>query len=130
MWRIVGDIDMRSFIAIARALSDENRLRALMMLRKQQLCVCQIIEMLGLAPSTVSKHMSILLGARLVEAHKQGRWMYYRLASRNAPKRAKQAIRWVITNLSDAERIIKDNKQLEKLLKIGRDTLCKKQRKK
>lgn len=121
---------MRSFIAIARALSDENRLRALMMLRNQQLCVCQIIEMLGLAPSTVSKHMSILLGARLVEARKQGRWMYYRLAGRNAPKRAKQAIKWVITNLSDAERIIKDNKQLEKLLKIGRDTLCKKQRKK
>jgi len=121
---------MRSFIAIARALSDENRLRALMMLRNQRLCVCQIIEMLGLAPSTVSKHMSILHEARLVEAHKQGRWMYYRPAGKNAPKQARQAIRWATANLADADRIQKDNKKLEKLLKVGRDKLCKKQREK
>jgi len=51
-----------------------------MMLSGGELCACQIIEMLGLAPSTVSKHMSILRQAGLVETRKEGRWIYYRLA--------------------------------------------------
>jgi ArsR family transcriptional regulator len=49
-----------------------------MMLCDGELCVCQLIKMLGLAPSTVSKHMSILRQARLVQARKEGKWMYYR----------------------------------------------------
>ena len=61
---------MLDFIDLAKALSDENRVRALMMLREGELCVCQIIELLGLAPSTVSKHMSILRQVRLVQTRK------------------------------------------------------------
>ncbi|MHC4112144.1 MAG: ArsR/SmtB family transcription factor, partial [Planctomycetota bacterium] len=41
---------MYDFIYIAKALSDENRVRALMLLSQGELCVCQLIEMLGLAP--------------------------------------------------------------------------------
>ncbi|MHC4105048.1 MAG: ArsR/SmtB family transcription factor, partial [Planctomycetota bacterium] len=70
---------MLDFINMTKALSDENRVRAIMMLRNGELCVCQLIEMLGLAPSTVSKHMSILRQARLVQVRKEGRRMYYRL---------------------------------------------------
>ena len=58
---------MRDFMNIVKALGDENRVRALLALRTSELCVCQIIELLGLAPSTVSKHMSILKQARLVD---------------------------------------------------------------
>jgi ArsR family transcriptional regulator len=65
---------VRETIDIAKALSDANRVRALMLLTDGPLCVCQIIEMLGLAASTTSKHMSILRQAGLVEADKQGRW--------------------------------------------------------
>ncbi|MBW2408107.1 MAG: winged helix-turn-helix transcriptional regulator, partial [Deltaproteobacteria bacterium] len=54
---------MFTFMAITRALSDQNRVRALMALKDRELCVCQIIELLDLAPSTVSKHMSILANA-------------------------------------------------------------------
>jgi len=54
---------MRDFMRIAKALSDENRVRTLMFLAEGELCVCQIIEMLCLAPSTVSKHMNILYQA-------------------------------------------------------------------
>ena len=75
---------MLDFMAIAKALADENRVRLLLALQKQELCVCQLIELMGLAPSTVSKHMSILKQARLVEARKQGRWVYYR------PRRARR----------------------------------------
>jgi len=76
---------MREFMAIAKALADESRTRVLMFLRGGELCVCQIVEMLGLAPSTVSKHMAILHQARLVESRKDGRWTYYRLPKEDAP---------------------------------------------
>ena len=71
---------MREFMAAAKALADENRVRVLLFLRGgKELCLCQIVEMLGLAPSTVSKHMAVLYQAGLVESRKEGRWIYYRL---------------------------------------------------
>ena len=51
---------MRDVVTIAKALSDEHRVRNLAILEGRELCVCQVIELLGLAPSTVSKHLSIL----------------------------------------------------------------------
>ena len=84
---------MRSFMDITRALSDKNRVRALMALRGRELCVCQIIELLSLAPSTVSKHMQVLRQARLVECRKDGRWIYYSLANHEAPTAARAACR-------------------------------------
>jgi ArsR family transcriptional regulator len=100
---------------IAKALSDANRVRALMLLTDGPLCVCQIIEMLGLAASTTSKHMSILRQAGLVEADKQGRWMHYRLAGKNAAPQVRKAIQWTVSGLGDDPQIQKD-------------ALCRKQR--
>ena len=71
---------MRKFLNITKALSDEGRVRVLMFLREGELCVCEIVEMLGLAPSTVSKHLAILQQAELIDSRKDGRWIYYRLA--------------------------------------------------
>ena len=57
---------MFEFLNITKALAEENRLRILIALENQDLCVCQLIELLKLAPSTVSKHVSILRQARLI----------------------------------------------------------------
>ena len=97
---------MQEFLAITKALSDENRVRVLMALSAGELCVCQIIELLKLAPSTVSKHISILKQARLVESTKNGKWVYYRTDS-NVPKVASEAIAWAKKHLV-AEASIKE----------------------
>jgi len=115
---------MYAFLSIAKALSDENRVRALMMLSMGELCVCQLIEMLSLAPSTVSKHMSILRQARLVEARKQGRWMYYRLPDEDCPKEAAQAIEWVKSSLAKDKRIRADARQVKRVCKMDKEQLC------
>lgn len=118
---------MRDVLDITKAMADGNRLRALMALRGGELCVCQIIEMLGLAPSTVSKHLSILHQAGLVEARKDGRWMYYRLADRTGSKAAGEAIAWLRRNLAESPQIVEDTKTLKKILCIDREELCRKQ---
>ncbi|HLB05420.1 MAG TPA: metalloregulator ArsR/SmtB family transcription factor [Thermodesulfobacteriota bacterium] len=94
---------MRNFISVTKALSDENRVRILLMLCEGELCVCRIIEVLGLAPSTVSKHLSVLHQAHLTNGRKDGRWMYYRL-SEDAPPDAATAIRWVKDSLWRSKR--------------------------
>ncbi len=119
---------MRETIDITKALSDANRVRALMLLTEGPLCVCQIIEMLGLAPSTTSKHMSILRQAGLVEATKQGRWMHYALAGKGASKQVRKAIRWIVSDLEDDLQIRQDKTKLKKLLKVDKEALCRKQR--
>lgn len=99
---------MKPYLAITRALGDEARIRALLALREGELCLCQIIDLIALAPSTVSKHMSLLYDAGLVERRKEGRWHYYRLAGRGAPPMVKQALRWTLASLADEQTIVAD----------------------
>jgi ArsR family transcriptional regulator len=106
-------------------LSDENRVRALMFLRDGELCVCQIIEMLGLAPSTVSKHMAILHGAGLVDARKDGRWMFYRLADQAASRRAAGALRWAQESLADDRQVRDDATRLKAVRQTPVKELCR-----
>jgi DNA-binding transcriptional ArsR family regulator len=117
---------MDDFINITKALSDSNRVRVLLMLSGGELCVCQIIEMLGLAPSTVSKHMYILKQAKLVNSRKEGRWMYYRLAGGEACKEVKEALKWTLGSLSEDKHVQTDRKALKKVCKMERSELCKK----
>lgn len=114
---------MLEILNMTKALSDENRVRALMMLTNGELCVCQIIEMLGLAPSTVSKHMSILRQAGLVQTRKEGRWIYYRLADRETQS-ANEIITWLKKHLKNDKRILDDVKQQCQMQKMSKDQLC------
>ena len=118
---------MESILAITRALSDENRVRALLALGDREVCVCQLIELLQLAPSTVSKHMSILKQAGLVAGQKKGRWMYYRLPGAKASPAIRQALSWVRQAASTAPHIQEDSERMEKILRTSRDRLCERQ---
>ena len=115
---------MREFLAVTKAMSDESRVRILMFLVGGELCVCQIIEMLGLAPSTVSKHMSVLHQARLVESRKQGRWIHYRLAGPDAPPSAQDAIAWMRNSLARDPAVRQDGKRLRSVRKTSKEQLC------
>jgi ArsR family transcriptional regulator len=62
-----------------KALGDEMRLRIVALLSHGELCVCHIEEALGLSQSNVSHHLSVLRNAGIVEPHRNGKWVYYRL---------------------------------------------------
>ena len=115
---------MRNFMAIVKALADENRVRALMALRERELCVCEIIELLGLAPSTVSKHLSILYQAGLLESRKDGRWVYYSLAAKDAPIEAKEAVAWVCKCLANNHVVQDDATRLIEIMKFDPAEKC------
>ena len=118
---------MREFLAIARALSDENRVRALAALWQRELCVCQITELLELAPSTVSKHMTVLRQAGLVEGRKTGRWMHYRLAEGVGSAIVDDALDLVRKSLDRDPCIQEDAARLEGILEIDPEIICRRQ---
>ncbi|MGD1001390.1 MAG: metalloregulator ArsR/SmtB family transcription factor [Candidatus Brocadiia bacterium] len=119
---------MKEFMAVTKALADDNRTRALMCLRDGELCVCQIIELLQLAPSTVSKHLNILHRAGLLESRKEGRWIYYRLAGPDAPEAAREALRWVRQSLAKDPQIARDAARLKAIRKMDVRQLCERYR--
>ena len=112
---------------ITKALADENRVRTLLALRKGELCVCQITELFGLAPSTVSKHLSILFQAGLVESRKDGRWIYYKLPGQDAPVAVREAIDWVEKALDGNPRVAEDQRALKRIRKEDPAELCRRQ---
>jgi ArsR family transcriptional regulator, arsenate/arsenite/antimonite-responsive transcriptional repressor len=117
---------MNDFIAITKALADSNRVRALCALRNGELCVCQIIRLLSLAPSTVSKHMSILAKAGLVDSRKTERWVYYRLKDPKTRSTAiQQALTWIFGSLAQEKKIEEDAKTLLHIHRLSPETLCK-----
>ncbi len=113
---IFQNSDLWDAVALVKALGDETRLRALCALRSDELCVCQLVELLGLAQSTVSKHMAILHQARLVECRKQGRWLHYRLAGADAAPAVRAALAWVQEALTRDERIAADAVRVRRLV--------------
>ncbi len=62
-----------------QALADPLRLAVLDHLRQQELCVCDLVTQLGVAPSKLSFHLKVLREAQLVRARQEGRWIYYSL---------------------------------------------------
>jgi len=99
---------MNDYLQITRALGDENRVRAVMALCNGELCVCQIIDVLGLSPATVSKHLSVLQQAGLILRRKEGRWAYYRLPGRGASPMVRQALKWTMRHLEGEQLIVAD----------------------
>jgi ArsR family transcriptional regulator len=118
---------MRELMAVLKALADASRVRILSALADHELCVCQIVELLQLAPSTVSKHMSILNQARLVDSRKDGRWMYYRLADTDVPAEAREAADLVRRSLSSDSQIRTDARRLRQILQVDPEELCRRQ---
>jgi DNA-binding transcriptional ArsR family regulator len=118
---------MRETLAVMKALADENRLRVVGALQGRELCLCQIVELLGLAHSTVSRHMSILHQARIVESRKDGRWSYFRLATKDASPEAAAAASLAMESLKRDGKIKSDAKRLKQILKVDPEVLCRQQ---
>ncbi len=121
---------MRAAARLFGALSDESRLRLLFALRHGELCVCQLIALMERAPSTVSKHLSLLRDAGLVDSRKHGRWVYYRLAVHpEFPVMGPRAAP-LFQSLAASLPIKADDRKLKAICRENMDDLCKRQSRK
>jgi len=74
-----------------KALADETRLKILWLLMGQEeLCVCDIMGVLGITQSKASRHLRYLFNAGLVTDRREGLWMYYRISVAFGSREGKQ----------------------------------------
>jgi ArsR family transcriptional regulator len=71
---------VRPLTKLFRALGDETRLRIVALLSHGELCVCHIEKALDLPQPNVSRQLGILRAAGVVDARREGTWVYYALA--------------------------------------------------
>jgi ArsR family transcriptional regulator len=100
---------MKKLIKVLKATSDSNRMKILKMLQLKTMCVCELQFTLGLAQSTISKHLKILEEAGLVECKKDGLWVNYFLSKSNDNEYAMEI-------LSKIETWLEDDPEIEKII--------------
>jgi ArsR family transcriptional regulator len=112
---------MKKLAKTFQALSDTNRIRILKMLEVRPLCVCEITEILKLANSTVSKHLSILREMEFILDEKDGKWVNYFLnKSKNDDYVTK--LLTLISGWIPDDRIISDDRNRVK--SVDRNIIC------
>jgi arsenate reductase (thioredoxin) len=118
---------MDNIVKLLKALSDRNRLRIIAGLMEQdELCACQITELLQVSGATASRHLTILSNARLVSARKSGRWIYYKLQRESINHH--QILEWLQREFDKTEEIATDRTTLAKIVSSDPEELCRKQR--
>jgi ArsR family transcriptional regulator, arsenate/arsenite/antimonite-responsive transcriptional repressor len=77
---------MDKIAATFQSLDDETRLRIMaLLLEEDELCVCDLVNVLQLPQSTVSRQLSVLKGAGWLKVRREGVWIYYSINRSLAP---------------------------------------------
>ncbi len=71
---------MNKLLPLFKALSDETRLKIIMLLKDGEVCVCDIADTLKMTQPNISFHLGMLKEAGLIKDRKNGRWIHYSLA--------------------------------------------------
>lgn len=115
---------MRDLELALKAAGDPTRTRILKLLEGGGLCVCQVQAVLGLAPSTVSKHLAILKHAGLVEDRRDGKWIEYTLTSSGRNVYVKPVLSMLRGPLDRDPAVLRDRKRLRAIAAIPLAELC------
>lgn len=115
---------MRDFELAMKAVGDPTRTRILKLLEAGGLCVCQVQAVLGLAPSTVSKHLTVLKLADLVEDRRNGKWVEYALTEASRNPHARPVLALVRASLERDPAVLADRKRLREIKAIPMNELC------
>jgi ubiquinone/menaquinone biosynthesis C-methylase UbiE len=70
---------MENLVIALKAVADPTRVRLLGLLARAELAVTDITHIVSQSQPRVSRHLKILTDARLIERHKEGSWVFYRL---------------------------------------------------
>ncbi len=114
---------MRNTLTLFKALSDETRLRIMALLVHGEQCVCDLMEVMELPQSTVSRHLATLRQAGLVEDRRQGVWNYYLLADSSEPV-CRELFSIVSDCLGHLKQVQADQKRLKSLLMNKKPGAC------
>ena len=110
-----------------KALADRNRLRIFLALTwYDELCACQITELLQVAGATASRHLGILVTAGILKSRKESRWVYFSLDERSRDMDG--ILGWLLPRVRTSEQVQTDLAVLERIMALDKEDLCRMQR--
>jgi len=116
---------MKLITRLLGALGDATRLRLIRLLLREELCVCELVDALRIRQYKVSRHLSRLRGVGIVQARRNGRWMYYSIGRRAGLQSVQQDLLKVIdVHLDGAPEARRDDARLRRRLALRRGGRC------
>jgi arsenate reductase/ArsR family transcriptional regulator len=117
-------MSLRAYEDVMKAVSDLTRVRILKTLEGGELCVCQIIAVIALGQSTISKHLFLLRAAGLIKDRKDKKWVHYSLDGKSGNPYATEMLRNLRKWLNDDPVVAKDRERTAKARNIGPVAIC------
>jgi len=110
---------MKKIANIFKALSDDTRLRVIKLLHERELCVCELMQVLDMSQPRISRHMSVLKNAGLVNDRREGKWIHYSLNKNTQGKEVKILLDAMAVVANDDAVVKADKKNLKKAIRMS-----------
>ena len=110
---------MKKITNIFKALSDDTRLRVVKLLQERELCVCELMQVLDMSQPRISRHLSVLKNAGLVNDRREGKWIHYSLRKETQGKEIKIFLDAMVVMANDDAIIRADKKNLKKAIRLS-----------
>ena len=117
-------MSMRAYETTMKAVADPTRVRILKILEGGELCVCQIIAVIALGQSTISKHLFLLRAAGLIKDRRDKKWIHYSLDGKSENPYVGKLLRNIRKWLNDDPLIRKDRERAAMARDIGPVVIC------
>ncbi|MDO9575099.1 MAG: metalloregulator ArsR/SmtB family transcription factor [bacterium] len=112
---------MRDLIRALKAISDETRVRIMkVLLEKESLCVCEIMQALDITQTRASKNLRILKDAGFVVDRREGSWVHYSVDEGITNRYCKSISLLLKEWLNDSETIMEDKRRLSEAIKLSK----------
>jgi arsenate reductase/ArsR family transcriptional regulator len=115
---------LRAYEDVMKAVSDPTRVRILKILEDGELCVCQVIAVIALGQSTISKHLFLLRAAGLIKDRKDRKWVHYSLDGKSANPYAGQMLKNIRKWLNDDPVVVRDRERTALARSAGPAAIC------
>ena len=115
---------LRDYESVMKATADPTRVRILKILESGEICVCQVIAILALGQSTVSKHLFLLRAAGLIKDRRDRKWVHYSLDRGSDSPYAGRMLRSIRGWLNDDPVVAKDRERAATARAIGPIAIC------
>jgi DNA-binding transcriptional ArsR family regulator len=117
-------MSLREYEMAMKSVADPTRVRILKLLEAGEMCGCQIVAVLGLSQSTVSKHLFLLKTAGLVQERKEKKWVHYALARSGGSPYARKMLNALRGWLRDDPVIARDKEREALARALGPANIC------
>ncbi|HGE71500.1 TPA: ArsR family transcriptional regulator [Candidatus Poribacteria bacterium] len=110
---------MKEIIRAFKALGDETRIRLIKLLEQRELCVCELMQVLNMTQSRVSRNLGILKNAGFVKDRRDGLWVHYSINYEDAPLIVQKLLSILKESSNNDPILIKDLAELTKAKKFS-----------